>query len=161
MKRNIVMALLVAFVLVTLAPVFAAENFWVGKIPPEIKAYEWINTTKALKLADLKGKIVVVEFWATWCPPCRASIPHLIKMNNQYKDKGVVIIGLSSEDRNTIVKFAQEIGMNYPVGIASTSGKEYMVNGIPHAVVVGKDGKVVWEGHPMDGLDKVLETLAK
>jgi len=161
MKKNLVLLMLVAFVLTALVPAFAAENFWVGKKPPEIKAADWLNTSKPLTIAGLKGKIVVVEFWATWCPPCRASIPHLIKMHNQFKDKGVVIIGLSAEDGSKVKSFANEMGMNYPVGMGSVSSKEYMVNGIPHAVVIGKDGKVVWEGHPMDGLDKKLEALTK
>ncbi|MBI3039861.1 TlpA family protein disulfide reductase, partial [bacterium] len=59
-----------------------------GKAPPEIKAEEWINS-EPLSLASLTGKIVVVEFWATWCPPCRQSIPHLIELSKQFKDKNV------------------------------------------------------------------------
>src|SRR4051812_39785410 len=91
--RSLITALFVALLLCT--AVRAAEPK-VGDAAPEIKAAAWLNS-EALTLAQLNKKVVVVEFWATWCPPCRKSIPHLIEMNDKYKDKGVVIIGLTDE----------------------------------------------------------------
>ena len=122
---------------------------------PEISAGAWFNTDE-LKLADLKGKLVVVEFWATWCPPCRASIPHLKELHDKYNEKGLVLISLSNEKKETVEPFVQKAGMTWAVAAESNSGGDYGVRGIPHAAVV-KDGKIIWKGHPMSGLDKVIE----
>ncbi len=132
-----------------------SEQSFVGKAAPEIGADAWLNTT-GVKLADSKGKIVIVEFWATWCPPCRNSIPHLAKLYEANKDKGVILVSLTDEDKETVEPFAKEQKMVWPVGLGSKTGGDYTVKGIPHAVIVGRDGKVAWEGHPMDGLDEQL-----
>lgn len=126
------------------------------KSAPEISAASWLNTTGPLTLSGLKGKVVVVEFWATWCPPCRQSIPHLIDLYNRYYSKGVVIIGLTNEDIAAVKPFAKSMGINYPVGAGSMSGQAYGVSGIPHAFIIGKDGSIVWNGHPMSGLEAAL-----
>lgn len=103
-------------------------------------------------------KVHVVEFWATWCPPCRASIPHLTELQARYKDKGVVFVGVSNEDAATVKPFVQNMGakMEYAVAVDKDEGtsKAYMEafgqNGIPTAFVVDKQGRVAWVGHPMD-----------
>jgi len=138
----------------------------VGQKAPEIKAQKWFNTTTALSLAGLRGKIVVVEFWATWCPPCRRSIPHLNALYNQYKDKGVVILGLSDEGADKVAPFVEQMNkdkkdMEYPAAAGSNDGAAYGVTGIPHAFLLDPTGKVVWTGHPMAGLDKAIEKALK
>jgi thiol-disulfide isomerase/thioredoxin/outer membrane protein assembly factor BamD (BamD/ComL family) len=133
------------------------EGGMVGKPAPEIQAAYWLNT-EALSLKGLRGKIVVVEFWATWCPPCRASIPHLIEMNHKVAGKGVVFISLTDEDRKTVEPFAREMKMDYAVGGGSQTSGVYGVTGIPHAFIVDPSGTVAWEGHPMAGLDRALES---
>lgn len=161
MKKTLFWALIAVLALVTVMPVLAAGKIMKGQTPPEIDAMGWVNTDKPLKLSDLRGKVVVVEFWATWCPPCRTSIPHLIKLYNQYKNKNVEFISLTDESGNEVKKFIKDNKMNYPVGLASKTGRVYGVRGIPHALIIDKSGKVVWEGHPMGGLDKALEQVAK
>jgi thiol-disulfide isomerase/thioredoxin len=151
--------LLVAVAALALAGAAMSGELQAGAAAPEIKVAEWINS-EALTLAGLKDKVAVVEFWATWCPPCRKSIPHLIELADKYKDKGVVVIGLTDEPKEKVEPFAKQMKMTYPVGVGSTSSREYGVSGIPHAfVVVG--GKVVWHGHPMTGLDKAVEEALK
>ena len=122
----------------------------------EIQAAYWLNTDP-LSLEGLRGKIVVLEFWATWCPPCRTTIPHLAEMYNAYKDKGVALVSLTNEPRETVEPFVEKMDMPYPVGGGSPSGRAYGVRGIPHAFIVSPAGKVVWEGHPMGGLAEALE----
>lgn len=132
-----------------------------------LKISEWIKGNP-VNLADVKGKkIVVVEFWATWCPPCRTSIPHLTDLAKKYKDKDVVIVGISDEKPPVVKAFVEKMGpkMDYVVAIDDdhATGEGYMraynQNGIPHAFVVDKQGRVVWHGHPMGGLDKALEEV--
>lgn len=124
--------------------------------PKEIKAAGWINSTGET-LAALKGKkAVVVEFWATWCPPCRKSIPHLNKLHEKYGDK-VTIIGLSNESKDKVEGFAKKFGMKYVVGYGSSSYKDYGVKRIPIAFVINKAGEIVWSGSP----SKIDEHIAK
>jgi len=129
----------------------------VGSDAPEVTATTWINTD-GFKLADHKDKIVVVEFWATWCPPCRKSIPHLKTMHDTYKDQGLVIVSLSDEPAETINEFNKKAGMDWIVGAGSSSGRDYGVSGIPTAFIV-VDGKIAWNGHPMGGLEEEVKKL--
>ncbi len=157
MRKTITAALVLLFLFGQNLIAFAAPN--VGDTAPEITAREWLNTKDTVSLANLKGKIVVVEFWATWCPPCRRSIPHLVELNSKYKDKNLVIIGLTDENRKeaNIDNFVAQMKMDYIVGTGSASGSIYEVQTIPHAFLIGPDGKIIWEGHPMNGLDQAIE----
>lgn len=114
-----------------------------------------------------KGKIYVVEFWATWCPPCRQSIPHLTEVAAKVKNKGVQIVGVSNEKPETVKPFVEAQGekMNYVVAIdtAGNVEKAYMAaygqGGIPTAFIVDAASKVVWFGHPMADLETVLDQV--
>ncbi len=115
------------------------------------------------------GTVYVVEFWATWCPPCKRSIPHLTELQHKYKDKNVVIVGISDEKPTTVKPFVEQKGaeMDYTVAVDTTGGViagytgAFGIDTIPTAFVVGADGKLVWVGHPMDNMDTVIEkTLA-
>jgi cytochrome c biogenesis protein CcmG/thiol:disulfide interchange protein DsbE len=102
---------------------------------------------KTVKLSDYKGKVVIIDFWATWCPPCRKGIPDLISIQDEYK-KDVVIIGISLDSEKTIKDvpgFVKSYVINYPI----VYGNEKVVNdyggieGIPTAFVVDKKGNIV------------------
>ena len=100
------------------------------------------------------GKVYVVEFWATWCPPCRTSIPHLTDIQKQFKDKGVTVIGVSGEKADVVKPFVEKMGekMNYTIAVDTKGkvGNGYMTafkqNGIPTAFVVDGKGNVAWVG---------------
>ena len=136
-----------------------------GQPAAPLNIAEWVKGSP-VDLAVTKDKqIVVVEFWATWCPPCIKSIPHLTELQKQFKD--VRFIGVSSEEADVVKKFVTKMGdkMDYSVAI-DADGKTsagYMeafgINGIPHAFIVDKEGRIVWHGHPMDGLDKAIEEV--
>ena len=151
--KKIIATLIISLILV--GNTFASL---VGSDAPAINAKEWINAGGPVSLSQFKDRVVVVEFWATWCPPCREAIPHLVKLYNKEKSKGLIVIGLTNEKRKSagIDKFVKKMKMNYIVGTGSTSGQEYGVRGIPHAFVIA-DGKIIWAGHPMNGLDEVVE----
>ena len=139
----------------------------VGDPAAPLHIAEWVKG-QPVDLAAVKGqKIVVVEFWATWCPPCRASIPHLTELQRKYKDKGVLFIGISTEKPAVVKPFVTQMGaqMDYTVAIdqdfKTSEGymEAYGIEGIPHAFIVDKMGRVAWVGHPMDGLDQTLELI--
>jgi thiol-disulfide isomerase/thioredoxin len=100
------------------------------------------------KLADYSGKVLVVDLWATWCRPCRQEIPHLIEMANEYRDKGVEVIGLTTEDPESdaqmVKDFSQQFKINYLVGWAEPISEQLMNgrDGIPQTIIIGRDGKV-------------------
>lgn len=99
---------------------------------------------------DLAGKAVLIEFWATWCEPCRENIPHLNELWKTYKDKGLVVLGVSKEEEAPIKEFMKETPMHYFIGRdpASELAALFGITVIPHALLVDKTGKIVWEGHP-------------
>lgn len=134
----------------------------VGEPAPPIAAKMWVSNTP-VSLASAKGKILVVEFWATWCGPCKISIPRLNKLHAKYRDKQVVLAGFTHEDEDTVRCFLKTTAMNYHVAI-DDDGKThaaYMKDapGIPHAFVADRTGKIVWQGHPLQGMDGVIKAL--
>ena len=131
-----------------------------AKAAPEIEAAYWLNSDP-LTLQGLRGKIVVLEFWATWCPPCRQTIPHLVALHKKTAERGVVIVSLTDEPRQEVEPFAKELAMTYAIGGGSKSGATYGVQGIPHAFIIDPSGAIVWEGHPMAGMAEVLELQLK
>ena len=101
---------------------------------------------KTVKLSDVKGSVVVLDFWATWCPPCRAGLPHLAAASEKYKDKGVKVYAINQqEERETVTKFIAEQKLTL-VTLLDTDGevgRKYGVSGIPQTVVIGRDGKIL------------------
>ena len=98
-----------------------------------------------VKMADYKGKVVIVNFWATWCGPCKVEIPDFVKLYDEYKDKGLVIVGISIDDSPEQLKaFMGEYKMNYPVlqmtpEVETAWGPFY---GYPTSLIVARDGSI-------------------
>ncbi len=158
-------ALFLALLLTLALPSNSLMAAKLGQPAAPLQVSEWVKGSPA-DPTQPGDKIHVVEFWATWCPPCRDSIPHLSEMQQKYKDK-VTFIGISDEAADVVKPFVQKMGdkMNYTVALDKNgeTSKAYMeafgVNGIPHAFVVDQTGKLIWHGHPMDNLDGVLDQL--
>lgn len=116
-----------------------------GPYPPNYQA-------ELLKLSDLKGKVVILDFWATWCSPCRKGIPDFVELKDEYKDKGLEIVGISLDaitkggaTTNDVVPFIAEYKINYPI----VRGNENIVysfgniNSIPTTFILDREGKVI------------------
>lgn len=152
--RRYLIILMLVFLVASVA--VQAEDALIGKPAPEIAAMAWLNSAP-LTLTTLKGRPVVVEFWATWCPPCRRSVPHLNEVYRKFSPRGVAFVSLTDETYDTVKNFAEELKISYPVGTGSPTADAYGVKGIPHAVVISADGKILWTGHPMDQIEKRIE----
>ncbi|MBI5246396.1 MAG: TlpA family protein disulfide reductase [Elusimicrobia bacterium] len=101
---------------------------------------------KTVSLADYKGKVVLVDFWATWCDPCKDEIPELIKLQKELGPKGFTIIGVSmDEDVKDVAPFAKAAKINYPVIVngGELAPKGWIVPGLPTAYLIGKDGLAI------------------
>jgi cytochrome c biogenesis protein CcmG, thiol:disulfide interchange protein DsbE len=113
------------------------------------------------KQPELAGRPLLVEFWATWCPPCRKSIPHLNEIYAKYKTQGLEIVGITDEDEATVKKFQKQIPMDYSVAINTPGSiyKQFGIQAIPTAFLVDKEGKIVWTGHPMDLTEAEIQAV--
>jgi peroxiredoxin len=102
---------------------------------------------KKVTLSELRGKIVVVNFWATWCPPCRLEMPDLNWIYDHYKSQGLVILSITSEDVFTVGPFVVKAGYDPPVLIDAGGkvAKQFHVNGIPKTFIFNREGKLVGE----------------
>lgn len=120
-------------------------------------------------LSDLRGKVVLIEFWATWCPPCRESIPAMNEIYKRYNEKGLVILGISVDKGQNVVEdlraFVREYSILYPVLIDSKNVNNlYGVYSIPTTFLIDKEGKVVLKNIGFspeleDKLSKEIERL--
>jgi len=99
---------------------------------------------KTYKLSDLKGKVVLIDFWATWCGPCREELPIIEKLHREFKDKNLVALGISNEDRDTIEKFLKNNPLTFPILLDEKGkvAKSYRVVAIPRLLLIDKTGKI-------------------
>ena len=130
-----------------------------GKPGPKITAERWLNGAAP----STKGKVVILDLWATWCPPCRETIPELNALAAKFKGD-VVVIGLSKENPEVVKGFMAKTKMAYPVAV-DTKGRTsdaIGVEGIPHVLVMSPDGVVRWQGFPLDDAEPLTEaTVAR
>lgn len=140
-----------------------APTLKAGDLAPALSVENWVKGEPVTGFE--KGRVYVVEFWATWCGPCIASIPHLTQIQKEYKGK-VQLIGVSGSDKDlaTVENFVKQQGdkMGYTVAfdgdrsMSDTWMKPAGRNGIPCSFVIDRDSKIAWIGHPRAGLDAVL-----
>jgi len=158
---NVHKGFLILVIAVLCSTVFASNL--VGKDAPEITIREWI-TPNPPDVKNLSNRVCVIEFWATWCSPCVAGVPHLIELNKKYQDLGLTFISLSADNSaEKVRKFVESKKINYHVAIDHVSADSYGITGYPTAVVINHLGKVTWFGHPSNnGFEKaIIGALAK
>lgn len=123
-----------------------------------------------ITLSELRGKIVVINFWTTWCPPCRAETPALETSYETYKESDVVILGLNLTDQDSlkdVEAFVQEFGLTYPILLDrdGSVGLIYQLNGLPTTLFINREGiiRTVVVGGPMSEtfIRSKIETLLK
>ncbi len=151
------------------APVAEAKLLGVGSVAPALEGVTWVQGD-AVESMDEKGKLYIVECWATWCGPCIQIIPHMNNLHKKYADKGLVIVGMNvwEEGLEVSQKFVKEQGDGMAYRVAYSGGKESKftsswleaskTNGIPTAFAV-RDGKIIFKGHPGGLNDKTIESM--
>lgn len=124
----------------------------------------------SFKVEDKKGKVILLNLWATWCGPCRAEMPELIELQNKYKDKNFEIVGLNSDDETTeqIKDFAGKMNLNYTLGWADPKLMSELLriskfNGIPQSYMIDRNGKLrgVFTGGGPKVIAQLKETADK
>lgn len=158
----------------------AQTTLGIGDKAPALNIEHFIHNKKSDFAKTQKfeeGKVYVVEFWATWCGPCIQSMPHLVELQNQYRDQGVQIVSISDEDLETVKELLEqeypgkdetfsELTSAYTLTVDpdGSSTDDYMraagQNGIPASFLVGKTGVIEWIGHPMEIDEPIAEVLA-
>ena len=151
----------------------AKEGYWgqeetwkdhsklLGKPAPKLEMSDWINSE--VKVADMKGKILVIDYWATWCGPCIASIPHNNEVAKHYADKGVLVIGAcGGGGEEKMPETAKKHGIEYPTAkVSANSTKAWGVRWWPTYAVVDRKGTVRAIGIKPDYVEKVVDALLK
>jgi thiol-disulfide isomerase/thioredoxin len=114
---------------------------WKGVVAPDISVTSLDG--QAMTLADFKGKRVVLDFWATWCPPCVKEIPHFIQLAGETSRDDLVLLGISSEEVSKLKKFVSDKGVNYPIASAEVSFPPYsLITGIPTTFFIDRKGVI-------------------
>ncbi len=119
----------------------------------------------AMRLSDLRGKAVLLNFWATWCGPCKIEMPWFVDLQKQYGPQGLQIVGVAMDDasKEDISKFAKDMGVNYPILIGKEAvGEQYGgVNALPETFLIGRDGKIVDKIIGLRGKAEIEDSIKK
>jgi thiol-disulfide isomerase/thioredoxin len=118
-----------------------------------------------MRLSDLRGKAVLLNFWATWCGPCKIEMPWFVELQNRYGAQGLQIVGVAMDDasKEDIAKFAKEMGVNYPILIGKEAvGDQYGgVPALPESFFIGRDGKMVDKIIGLKGKSEIEDSIKK
>ncbi len=121
-------------------------NAALGQQRPEFSALDLNGDMRNIKEWD--GKLILLNFWATWCPPCKKEIPDFIALQKEYGDQGFQIIGIAIDDEDVVREYVKEVGMNYPSLVVQDEGvmlAKHYGNGIgalPYTVIINRDGEI-------------------
>ncbi len=114
-----------------------------GKLPPSFELPDLSGNV--VTLADYEGKVVVLDLWATWCPPCRVEIPFLVELYEEHKDVGLVVVGIGLDDggANVLKPFVEQNGITYPILVGNRGvGQAYQLQGIPTTFILDRNGRI-------------------
>jgi len=158
---KILVLMMVVFLLGACSGVSAIE---IGEDAPEITLRDMDG--KSVNLSDFKGKVIILDFFATWCPPCRQEIPDFIELQRTYNDKGFTMVAVSLVSLEEAKDFARKVGINYPVLIddGKASATYGPVRSIPTTYVIGKDFKIakIYIGYrPKDIFENDIKELLR
>jgi len=137
-----------------------AQNDLRGKKAPTFKVEKWLGSEP-----NRKDKVILIDFWATWCPPCRALIPELESIQTKFKDD-LVVIGVSDEKQDVVNDYvkknhAGKIGYSMAVDTKSSMKNALKVSGIPHVLIIDSKGIVRWQGFPGEKTEPLTEEIVK
>ena len=121
----------------------ALTGYAQGKLAPDFELKDVDG--KSFRLADLRGKAVVLNFWATWCSPCKEEIPWFVEFQKQYGQQGLQIVGVDmDENRDVVAKFVSDMKINYPVLLGDDKVADLYgsVESLPTTFYIGRDGKI-------------------
>ena len=136
-------------------------NAMQGKPAPALALKGWINS-KPMDLDALKGKIVVLDFWATWCGPCLSAVPHTNEMKEKYAKKGVVIIGVCNQrGSEKMAATVKSHGIRYPVAVDAGTNASYKVSSYPDYYLIDRKGILRWADVANKDVGKAIEILLK
>jgi peroxiredoxin len=120
---------------------------------------------KSLRLSDLRGKAVLLNFWATWCEPCKIEMPWFVELQNEYGSRGLQVVGVAMDDSSEeeITKFAKEMGVNYPILIGKEAvGEAYGgVPALPESFFISRDGRIVDKIMGLRGRGEIEDSVIK
>ena len=119
----------------------------ISKVRPLFKLKDLEDKVRDVKEWD--GQVLMINFWATWCPPCRREMPAFIELQEKYQDKGFTIIGIALDEKQAVIDFTDPMGMNYPILLAEQEGivlaKAYgnRLGVLPYTVIVDRKGNII------------------
>jgi thiol-disulfide isomerase/thioredoxin len=140
-----------------------AKDAMENKLPPALEVTGWVNTNgKELKLEDLRGKVVVLDFWGVWCGPCRAAMPHLKELYAKHKDEGLVIIGIHTTNQgDKMAEFVAKEAIPWPVAVdvEGKTVKTFHVDSYPDYYLIDRSGKLRVADLANNEVDRVVKVL--
>jgi len=143
MKKLTTLFTSLTFILLALISINNAIDAAANDVAPDFTLTDLDG--KTITLADFEGKVIFVNFWATWCPPCRQEIPGFVEVYEKYKDKGFVIVGVAVSDKeNKVIDYVKENDMTYPCAMGTNQiVQDYEPgNAIPATIVIDREGKI-------------------